>query len=232
MGVKIKGKAYKKIESFVRTTMKDGEVGGLLLGHRKQNGDVIVRNAILMEQIKTGSTFEISEDAMFEFTKNANPNLLASVIGWWHSHCNFGTFWSIVDDDCFKRLANLSGFCYGIVGSIPTQTGQFEMKHRLDIIDKNNDIVSIDDIQPEIETGFKWNKSVKEIKRQISQYVKEDTRVWETCPTCKGQGVLEEKEYQDFGEETKTIEDKTEAKQIVDYHWTESDEQKYMGLGG
>ena len=250
--VEVKGKAYRKIEAFVKETKAQGEVGGLLLGKiKKDDGDVIVKNAILIDQLKTGSTFEITEEAMMEFTKNASTKVLASVIGWWHSHCDFGTFWSIVDDDCFKRLCNLTGFCFGIVASLPKGAKELETRSRLDILDKNGQRVSIDNIQPDIDTG-NFKLSMKNIGQQITEFVKDDNRTkvwgkggiqvvggndWEVCPACGGIGTVDKDEYDQmmteyfFDEDEETIDDKAHKhkEQIVDYGWEkeESEDDKY-----
>ena len=197
MGINMKNKAYKKIEEYIRRSMKQGEIGGLLLGKIKKDGDINVTNAILLKQLKTASHFEIDEEALMDITKNWSGKQLASIIGWWHSHCNFGTFWSPTDSDTFARLCDLSGFCVGVVAAFRGK--KMNMRWRMQLRNKDNIRMDIDDINPHVERGFdNYVVKVHEIMEDIKENVFEDERIWVDCPTCNGTGVLEEKEYEDY----------------------------------
>jgi len=181
------------MEAYSRN-VKDGEIGGLLLGKIKKNGDLVVNKAILLGQRKTTSHFEISEKAMMDFTKNASCKMLSSVIGWWHSHNTMNTFWSKDDDKCFQRLCNLSDMCFGIVvafkGNI--RKGGMSYKCRLDSKLKNGNYVSVDDIEPFLDVPIDFSKEVDvgKIYEEIEEKVEEDDRDWQECGCCGGTGFI------------------------------------------
>ena len=150
--VELTKKAYNKIFRYAKK-MGDDEIGGLLLGEITDGGQVEIDDAIILKQKKSIATFEIDDDDMMEFTKNANNETLKSIIGWWHSHGTGKTFWSGTDSETFKRLCSFfSGFCIGIVVSVPGK--EKNMKCRIDMANKNGQIIEIDDIIPELVGGF------------------------------------------------------------------------------
>lgn len=181
MTIKIKTKPYKKIKEFIKQ-MGAKEIGGLLCGVIKPNGDIIIKDAMVLKQEVSGGRFEIDEEDMMDLTKNADAKLLASIVGWWHSHGNGFLFWSEVDDRCFERLCDLCGLCFGIVGvNRPfSRKKKVIMKCRLDIEDKNGDYISIDKIRAEV-----GNKPfVKVSKRKISEEIEEkvNSEVFQYAP--------------------------------------------------
>ena len=133
MAVRIKQKFYKKVYAYCKQA-KHGEIGGLILGELKDTGNIVVKDAILLKQKRTGSNFEIDDEAMMDFTKNSSSEVLKSVLCWWHYHLQFGTFWSGDDSNCFSRLTELSNFCLGIVTStfLNAAIGQLYGKYNSD----------------------------------------------------------------------------------------------------
>lgn len=192
MVVRINNKAYKKVEAYASAEKENGEIGGLLLGEVDKFNNIIIKDALLLKQLKTDSDFEIDEEAMMDFTKNASVKKLKSVMGWWHSHHNMGTFWSSSDTKCFERMCNLSNFCFGVVVAF-RKNGKMVSKSRLMIKDKQDRMLDIDDIQPHIETE-KFEVNFTKIKDEITDLVNIDTRTWVVCPMCHGQGKLLEKD--------------------------------------
>ena len=189
MTIYTKNKAHKKIFSYAKSIGKDNEIGGLLLGKINPDGDITVKDAIILKQYKSGGSFELDDEAIGDFTKNADANLLQSVIGWWHSHGVFNTFWSNVDDMTFKRMCNLSNFCLGVVISL--RGNKENSRWRLDIKDKNNIYVSIDNITPEIpQTYVNYFVDKKEIDEEVKSLVHDEINFYETCPTCRGSGHI------------------------------------------
>ncbi len=151
--------------------MKENEIGGLLTGKITEEGDFIIENAVLLKQQKSICTFEIDDDAMMELTKNASPRFLKSIIGWWHSHGFSKTFWSTVDDDCFKRLTDLlDGRCFGIV--LANRPLGFSTRSRLDFYDKRGKYISIDRVKPKIENDDMVKLDKKSIAREIKRKVR------------------------------------------------------------
>lgn len=190
MTVYIKDKANKKLNNYT-FEITESEIGGLLLG-KVSNGNIIVKDAIILKQTKTDSHFELDNNALMEFTKDADDKTLSSIIGWWHHHGRYGTFWSMQDSDCFERLCKLSGFCFGLVTSWKGQ--KFKMRCRLDMRDSTGRRVSIDDIEPEImnKTYNVFVNPINTIKDEIKELVTEDKR--SVCPYCAGDGYISESE--------------------------------------
>ncbi len=188
MVVRIENKAYKKIEAYALAEKENGEIGGLLLGKIDDFSNIIIKDAILLKQLKTNVNFEIDEEAMMDFTKNASAKKLKSVMGWWHSHHNMGTFWSLPDTNCFERMCNLSNFCFGIVVAFDKK-GIMNSRSRLMVKDKQGRMLDIDDIQPNIEIR-KFDVNFVKIKNEVKDLVNIDTRTWVVCPMCHGQGEL------------------------------------------
>lgn len=190
--IEIKSNAYKKIEEYSKD-VHNGEIGGLLLGYLNDKAGIVVDDAVLLEQYKTASTFEITEDAMMTITKEWEADKLASVVGWWHSHCNYDVFWSFVDDKTFERMCNMSGFCFGIV--VAFHKGKMEHKCRLRLTNKIGVQLDIDDVPVKIEESFSLMDSsfYKGIREEKQRLVHDDSRIWRTCPTCRGEGFVAEK---------------------------------------
>lgn len=189
MAVIVKQKAYKKIEAYARNT-GNSEIGGLLLGKKVADGNIIVKDAMLLKQFRIEEHFEIDDEALMELTKNAKPKLLKSIIGWWHSHHNYSTFWSIDDDNCFERLCDLSDFCLGVVVAFKGRN-KLDSRWRLDVKDKNNRRISVDNISPEIRSISRYIIKISQIRQELSDKVMEDNRQWKPCPYCRGTGQIE-----------------------------------------
>lgn len=194
MGIIVRGKAIKKIEAYAKE-MGNREIGGLLLGDYKTNGDVIVKDIMLLQLVQTSSTFEIDDDALMDLTKNASPRVLDSIIGWWHSHHNMSTFWSHQDDLCFERLAKLNGVCVGVVVAFDKKR-KLEERWRIDMISKSGVLISIDEIKVDKYISNKYLVALDEIKTDIKNLALDDNRVWYCCPTCDGNGYVTEEEME------------------------------------
>ncbi len=185
----VKKKVMKKIEIYARQNGQR-EVGGLILGIKDDEGNITVKDAILMEQYGVDIHFEITDKSMMDFTKNASAKMLSNILGWWHSHHSFSTFWSPDDSDCFKRLCNLSNSCLGVVVAFQGKKG-IASRWRLDIKDKTNNRISIDNIRPEVLTIKNFYIDINKMKEDLTNLVKFDNREWRPCPRCCGAGQVE-----------------------------------------
>jgi len=190
---------YNKIEEYSRA-MKGKEIGGLLIGKIVEDNstkglhNIIVTNAIILKQKKTSTSFDIDDDAMMEFTKNASDKTLSSIIGWWHTHGYGGLFWSIVDDECSKRIVNMSGFNIGIVTTVPFWR-PMNVLCRIEVRDQKGRIISTDDaaIYIDDEDNSTTTKvSKKEIIEDIEQNVREDKEEEVTEEYLKEMSELDE----------------------------------------
>jgi len=197
MAVRIKEKAFNKMYAYCKQA-KRGEIGGLILGELKDTGNMVVKDVILLKQKRTSSNFEIDDEAMMDFTKNASSEVLSSVLGWWHYHLQFGTFWSADDSNCFSRLTELSNSCLGIVTCIPlgSKKGEMDLRCRLDIYNREGRYISMDGIDYDVEKKkfFNFNFWGAEIEGEVRGLVEEDNRCWISCPKCFGTGSIEAKE--------------------------------------
>jgi len=191
MTICVKKKVMKKIEAYARLN-GNREVGGLILGTKDDEGNIIVKDAIPMEQYGIDVHFEITDEAMMDFTKNASAKVISSVLGWWHSHHSFNTFWSFDDNRCFERLCNLSNFCLGVVVAFKGKD-EISSRWRLDIKDKNNKRISIDNIKPKILSTKKFHIDVSKLKDDLFNFVKYDNREFIVCNHCNGTGQIEVK---------------------------------------
>lgn len=133
------------------------EVGGLLLGEIDQFGNIDITDQIILKQKKTPVAFCIDEEDMMRFTKEAEPQILQSVIGWWHSHGYGTTFWSMDDDQTFQRLAKfMDGFCVGVVVSANTKRKDRE-RWRSFFHTKTGNIISLDDLNIKVWNNQDYN---------------------------------------------------------------------------
>jgi len=81
MAIEIKQKASRKIKEYVNQS-ESHEIGGLLCGRITKEGNIIVKNAIILKQKRGIATFEIDDNDLMELTKTATPRFLNSIIGW------------------------------------------------------------------------------------------------------------------------------------------------------
>jgi proteasome lid subunit RPN8/RPN11 len=213
----VHNKAYKKLEEYSKG-VKTGEIGGLLIGKIDENGELEVKDIMLLKQTKTYSHFEIDDEDLMNLTKNANDKLLNSILGWWHSHGTFSAFWSADDDECFRRLCNLSGMCLGVVLSLGRDKDNLlKMRWKIQIKNKLGKQIKLDNIGAYIEENWNLFKiNPKHITKEINNKVNEDARIWLTCPTCNGTGSIIEEEYY-----KKTKKEKTKKKEYDEYDYEE-----------
>ena len=103
---------YQKVMHWVNKAT--GEVSGLgKLTIDKDTGLIEIKSAILLKQENTGTSTDIDgaaiAKAMYE-TRNDEGHLN----WWWHSHVDFGVFWSGTDMDTIRDIGN-QGFVVATV---------------------------------------------------------------------------------------------------------------------
>ncbi len=101
MNVIIEDDVYQKIMHWIGKAT--GEVSGLGKVVMDSGGTMRVRSAILLEQENTGSSTDLDAKAVAKamFTLRDEPGTLNF---WWHSHVNFGVFWSGTDKDTIREI--------------------------------------------------------------------------------------------------------------------------------
>jgi len=97
------------------------------------------------------------------------------------------SFWSGIDDDCFKRLCEFIGICFGIVAANKQGNKKITMRSRLDIKDNKGRIISIDNIKPDFDYEY-FEVSKKRIGKEIERKVKTISPVIKSPDLCKGEG--------------------------------------------
>lgn len=199
MVIQLKNKAYRKIKEYCKQ-LGESEIGGLLTGKIKADGDIIIKDAILLKQEVGTCTFEIDDTAIMNLTKNAEADFLESIIGWWHSHGNGETFWSGVDDDCFRRICDFSNRCFGIVVSNKAKSKKINMKCRYDTYDRDGNFISIDDIKPEMDWSEQIAVSTKGILANIKKKVKKSTydNIYDTGNDMNHPGAESASRFRDY----------------------------------
>ncbi len=103
------------------------EVGGHL--EVEKDGDRILLKELHIPQQKVdGSTYDPSSNQFAQIAKT-NPQLLSRIKGWFHSHVNFGTFWSGDDEETITNSLEVFGdYCVSIV-----MNKEYEYNIRLDV---------------------------------------------------------------------------------------------------
>ena len=113
-GISIPPKIYSEMKTYC--DLAPGEISGLFK-IQVQDGIARIVGLALLQQQNTGGSTVISEDAITKFTlglarKGQSPEMWR---GWWHTHHNFGTFWSGTDE---ANIAQLSRFFGGYLISV------------------------------------------------------------------------------------------------------------------
>lgn len=187
----IEHKAYQKFRYFIDNT--DGEVSGWGKT-RKEGEDIYVEDLVIFKQVITGTSTDLDYDARAKFgsflkknnEKSENWNL------WWHSHYNFNTFWSSVDEKAIENEIGKIPYLLSIVGN---QKG--DILTRMDITLQSDcgfgceyGVEKIEDIETEVLpceiTTEEMNvyeslsknledseKKLEEYKKEISEKIKE-----------------------------------------------------------
>lgn len=103
--IKITQKAYNKMMFWVLNA--PGEVSGY--GHVERDGNsFLIDDVLILEQQNGGSHSYISEEATYRFMLMLKKRGLQNKIFrlWWHSHNDFGAFYSGTDHSQIESLAN------------------------------------------------------------------------------------------------------------------------------
>lgn len=112
--VKVNDISIKKLYNYVSAI--EDECGGFIIGEKDTaKGLYKITDIIFLKlSVSRSADFEVDDDAIFEFMQNS-PELIPKVIGWWHTHPYFDTFFSGIDKDTFKVLNNLFRLPIGVV---------------------------------------------------------------------------------------------------------------------
>lgn len=126
---------WQKMIYFVKNC--GTEMGGhLLVDLKTDHYTVKITDLIIPPQKVTGSEYQPSHRDLAK-----NPKLLPVVKGWFHSHVNFGCFWSGLDETTISNSLDVfDKYCISIV-----MNKKYEYRIRLDVKDGDN-VETYDDL--------------------------------------------------------------------------------------
>lgn len=158
MELKINIRPYTKLYHYVK--FAKGEVSAI--GKvRKVKGDFVVTDIHLIDQICTGASTTLNEEALMNFIykRVIKGERIENYCLWFHSHAGMGVFWSTIDEDNISRLKTK----YPLVSLLMNKRG--EMIARLD--KQGEELVQLEIvIVPGNRTGL-----IKECKKEINKKV-------------------------------------------------------------
>lgn len=158
---------YQKLIALTQEC--ESEIGGILLGDIEDNkiliDDVIIPKQTVSSAHVTMDAKDIA-DATIPLAKK-DPKVISRVKGWWHSHSDFQTFWSAIDETTIKKLTKFMGLCVSI-----NTSQKYPMKVRLDV--SKPLYLSMDDLPYQVlftssDKIKDW--AAKEIKKKIKAQV-------------------------------------------------------------
>lgn len=140
----------------------ESEVSGLGLVE-KIGSTFLIKKAFILPQVCSSTGTKLTEEGkaklLMELTKKKIPGSLLKFQ--WHTHYNFGTFWSTTDVDNGERLAGNSGDW--MLGMVINQAGDY--KCRLDVMQPVRlgiEGLSVAVKYPEGEAMDKYTKDIRD----------------------------------------------------------------------
>jgi hypothetical protein len=177
--VEIDDDVYKKVMHWIDKA--PGEISGLgMVVHDEESNILRVTDAILLPQKNTSTTTELDGHAIGKamFLMKDSPGKLK---WWWHSHVDFGVFWSGQDLETIKMLGGGGWFLNTVLNK------KREMKSaycqaapvRLIVDDLTTEVVEYVDEELEAQWDAEYEKNCKqpeptpvEFKRNFFHYPK------------------------------------------------------------
>ena len=92
------------------------EIGGYLIGESK-NGELILNDILLPDQIVTHASVTISGRDQVMLLKRYGAEKMKKIVGHWHSHAKMGCFWSGTDANNMNNIMEYKDFFVFIVSS-------------------------------------------------------------------------------------------------------------------
>lgn len=172
------------------THLNESEWVGFIVGHdlvwtnpenNRQVRVLVAERAVILSQSRSGSSAEMHDEDVEEWadsTNDDNPMSFKTVhalnkwvkIGWVHSHCDMGCFWSTTDTGTMKEMRGVP-----LLLSIVYSRGKDKTLERLIRIDKNDVLfggkysVKKDNIDDMFVYSEKEIKSLDDIPEEIQQ---------------------------------------------------------------
>ena len=165
--VNITPEAHKKLFEYVHTA--EGEISGMGLVRQDNDEEFTIYDVFILKQEASGGYTALDPHAIakkvFELHKEGKYKDLSL---WWHSHCDFETFWSGTDTGTCDRLAN-NKFLVSIV-----LNKKQEARCRIDLYKPLR--ITVDDVivsMPEDRIS-----SSEKVKKEIGELVKQLVYQW------------------------------------------------------
>lgn len=113
--VRILEAAWKRLMAYILACPT--EVGGLGAVEERE-GELVVTDVFLIDQVATGDDFELDPGAQAAFINDwiRRGRDVSELKFWWHSHVDMDTFWSVVDENTMRRLAG-DAYVVSLVGN-------------------------------------------------------------------------------------------------------------------
>ena len=187
MKIKFENLAYKKLLFYVNNC--DIEISGYGKS-RVEGNEIIIEDIGLIKQECTGTNTDIDDEATMLFfqEKMRGGEDVKKWNVWWHSHVDFGVFWSTTDektaaemssggDYLISIVANKKGDYLGRIDIFPKNKSPFKtqikLHEKIDI--KGEDIALI--ATPETkERGDELDKQIAELKKQKEDLIKDQVK--------------------------------------------------------
>lgn len=117
--------AKQKMDAYIQ--LCELEVSGLGTVRQMEGGSFLVEDVFLLDQECSAASTVLDDEALAVFYTNwIRRDLDTSLLRlWWHSHCDFGVFWSGVDTANIDRLMGDADWLVSIVGN---KRGQFRTR--------------------------------------------------------------------------------------------------------
>lgn len=161
--VHITNDLYQRLMAL--TNECDSEVGGILLGEINE-GKVHLDEVIIPKQTVSSAHVEMNMEEIANAISpmiTKKPEIAKRIKGWWHTHYDFGTFWSVTDEKTINKLTEFMGLCISVNTN---QKGS--MKVRIDMLKPFG--LTFDDLNYKIvfDDTDKYKKwAEKEVKTKI-----------------------------------------------------------------
>lgn len=161
--------AYKKMMAYVNNV--EGEVSGIgAVVYDSDPCEFIVEDIFLIEQTISAGSTSMSEDGIAKFfqerLKAKKKDDLSKYKLWWHSHYNFGVFWSGTDDTTIEDFDQEKKENNWFLSVVVNQ--REKILARLDLFEPfrmtyNGVPIYIEDKEPDVD-----NKILAEIDKKVS----------------------------------------------------------------
>lgn len=213
---------HRKLMMYVKNV--ENEVGGIGKIHKEGN-TIYVDDVYLIEQKVTNASTVLSADGLAKFyqeRREIDPtDDLSSYKLWWHSHYNFGVFWSGIDDatiDGFDQETEENNYMLSIVGNQKSELrARVDIYHPLRVTMDDLTVIIMepdnqeleDKVKREIEAkvgkhkvdtiasdNYPWKKKDKEDLDSVDEDWEDDDTIYGISrSTWKGMGPNQQKKW-------------------------------------